>query len=79
MITVRCKNCNSIITSMHEHDYKVCGCSNQTYVKGGDVFGGNNLDNVIQVDNPARKEPELKLGTEAPKKRTTRMIDVDIR
>ncbi len=78
MITVTCKLCNTTISSLHEHDYKVCGCSNQTYVKG-DIMGGNNLDYVIQVANPVSKEPELKLGTEAPKKRTTRMIDVDIR
>ena len=26
-----------------------------------------------------REEPELRVGTEAPKRRRTRMIDVDIR
>ena len=77
MITVRCKKCNETITSLHEHDYKACGCSNQTYVKG-DIIGGNNLDYIVQVYTP-RKEPELKLGTEAPRKRKTRLIDVDIR
>ena len=77
MITVRCKKCNATITSLHEHDYKACGCSNQTYVKG-DIIGGNNLDYIVQVNTP-RKEPELKLGTEAPRKRKTRLIDVDIR
>ncbi|MEC7807372.1 MAG: hypothetical protein VYD75_09685 [Pseudomonadota bacterium] len=42
-------------------------------------MGGNNLDEVVQITSKPRKEPELKLGTEAPKKRKTRMIDVDIR
>mgnify|MGYP001046139353 CR=1 FL=1 len=78
MITVRCKKCNTTLTSNHNHDYKVCGCENQTYVQG-DIMGGNDLNDVVQVKNPVTKEPELKLGTEAPKKRTTRMIDIDIR
>ncbi len=77
MITVRCKSCNTTVTSRHEHDYKVCGCENQTYVQG-DIMGGNDLSQVIQVGTP-RQEKELKLGTEAPKKRRTRLIDVDIR
>jgi len=44
-------------------------------------MGGNNLDEVVQVTSTPKpdKKPELKLGTEAPKKRKTRMIDVDIR
>ncbi len=80
MITVRCKKCNETITSLHEHDYKVCGCSNQTYVRG-DIMGGNDLSEVVQVTipKPSKIEPELKLGTDAPRKRRTRLIDVDIR
>ncbi len=78
MITVRCKKCNTVLTSQHDHDYHSCGCENQTYVRG-DIMGGNNLDEVVQITSKPRKEPELKLGTEAPKKRKTRMIDVDIR
>ena len=77
MITVRCKSCNTIVTSRHEHDYNVYGCENQTYVQG-DIMGGNDLNQVVQVSAP-REEKELKLGTEAPKKRRTRLIDVDIR
>jgi|TARA_B100001996_G_C18623221_1_gene578635 hypothetical protein len=41
-------------------------------------MGGNDLNEVVQIDTRI-KEPELKLGTEAPKKRRTRLIDVDIR
>ncbi len=77
MTTVRCKRCNTTVTSRHEHDYRVCGCENQTYVQGS-VMGGNDLNEVVQIDTRI-KEPELKLGTEAPKKRRTRLIDVDIR
>ena len=72
------QTCALPISSMHEHDHKVCGCPNQTYVRG-DIIGGNNLEHVVQVKNPVAREPELKLGTEAPKKRTTRLIDIDIR
>ena len=79
MITVRCKKCNTTLTSNHKHDYKVCICDNQTYVSG-DIFGGNNLDNVVHVKIAPKKEtPPPKLGTDKPRKRTTRMIDVDIR
>ena len=79
MITVRCKICNIILTSNHKHDYKVCCCDNQTYVSG-DIFGGNNLDNVVHVKNqPPPKESAPPVGTHKPRKRTTRMIDVDIR
>ena len=48
MITVRCKSCNTTVTSRHEHDYNVCGCENQTYVQG-DIMGGNDLNQVVQV------------------------------
>ena len=77
MITVRCKKCNKTITSRHDHDYHVCGCENETYVRG-DIIGGRDLNQVVQIGTP-REEKELKLGTEAPRKRRTRMIDVDIR
>ena len=69
--------CNNTLTSLHDHDYKVCGCSNQSYVRG-DTMGGINLELVVPVV-PHKEERELKLGTEAPRRRTTRMTDVDIR
>ena len=38
-----------MLTSYHRHDYKTCGCTNQTMVDGGNEYqryGGLNLDLV---------------------------------
>ena len=77
MITVTCTKCNNTISSRHSHDHHACGCDNQTYVCG-DTYGGQNMKYVVPLVEP-REEPELRVGTEAPKRRRTRMIDVDIR
>tara|TARA_B100000902_G_scaffold49019_1_gene55955 strand:- start:297 stop:428 length:132 start_codon:yes stop_codon:yes gene_type:complete len=43
-------------------------------------MGGNDLNNVEHIKIAPKKEaPPPKLGTEKPRKRTTRLIDVDIR
>jgi hypothetical protein len=55
----------------------MCGCDNQTYVCGS-TYGGLNMQYVIALTEP-KEEKEIRLGTEAPRRRTTRMIDVDIR
>ena len=77
MTTVTCKKCNNTISSKHEHDYRMCGCDNQTYVCGN-TYGGQDMQYVIGLIEP-REEEQTRLGTEAPRRRTTRMIDVDIR
>ena len=77
MTTVTCTKCNNTIQSKHEHDYRMCGCDNQTYVFGN-TYGGLNMQYVIALTEP-KEEKEIRLGTEAPRRRTTRMIDVDIR
>ena len=76
MTTVTCTKCNNTIRSKHDHDYHMCGCDNQTYVCG-DTYGGLDMSYVVALTEP--KEEEIRLGTEAPRRRTTRMIDVDIR
>lgn len=46
---VQCKNCAEILTSYNRHDYKTCGCENQTMVDGGtgyQRYGGKDLDLV---------------------------------
>ena len=43
---VKCLACDKILESTYRHDYKTCGCSNETMVDGGlDYcrFGGVNL------------------------------------
>lgn len=32
---VKCVVCNVRLFSFHRHDYKLCGCSNETMVDGG--------------------------------------------
>ena len=77
MTTVTCTKCNNTIKSKHEHDYKMCGCDNQTYVCG-DTYGGLDMSYVVALTEP-KEEKEIRVGTEATRRRTTRMIDVDIR
>jgi hypothetical protein len=48
---VRCLNCSKVIESKTRHDFQTCGCSNQTFVDGGNDYlrcGGANLD-MIEV------------------------------
>lgn len=43
---VRCKGCDTVIESRHRHDYRTCGCPNQTMVDGGLAYqrcGGKDL------------------------------------
>lgn len=46
---VQCRECGEVLTSYNRHDYKTCGCSNETMVDGGtdyQRYGGLNLDLV---------------------------------
>lgn len=46
---VQCKSCGEVLTSYHRHDYKTCGCWNETMVDGGtdyQRYGGKDLDLV---------------------------------
>ena len=46
---VQCKSCGEVLTSYHRHDYKTCGCENETMVDGGNEYqryGGADLDLV---------------------------------
>jgi len=56
----------------------MCGCDNQTYVCGN-TYGGLNMQYVIALTEPREEKEVPRVGTEEPKRRTTRMIDVDIR
>ena len=78
MTTVTCKKCNTTISSKHEHAHHVCGCDNQPYVCGN-TYGGRNMKYVIQLVEP-KPEPEVpRVGTERPRRSTTRLSDVRIR
>ena len=46
---VQCLECNKILVSFHRHDYKTCGCENETMVDGGYDYlryGGKDLTKV---------------------------------
>ncbi len=46
---VQCRECGEVLTSYHRHDYKTCGCTNETMIDGGNEYqryGGLNLDLV---------------------------------
>lgn len=43
---IRCTNCNTVLTSVHVHDWVSCGCSNGTFIDGGNDYircGGKDL------------------------------------
>ena len=68
MTTVTCTKCNNTIQSKHEHDYRMCGCDNQTYVCGN-TYGGLDMQYVIALTEP-KEEKDIRVGTEAPRRRT---------
>ena len=46
---IQCKNCGEVLTSYNRHDYKTCGCENETMVDGGtdyQRYGGKDLSLV---------------------------------
>jgi len=46
---VQCKSCGDVLTSYNRHDYKTCGCENETMIDGGtdyQRYGGKDLSLV---------------------------------
>ena len=46
---IQCKSCGDVLTSYNRHDYKTCGCENETMVDGGNDYqryGGKDLSLV---------------------------------
>jgi hypothetical protein len=46
---VQCKSCGDVLTSYNRHDYKTCGCENETMIDGGTAYqryGGKDLSLV---------------------------------
>ena len=69
MTTVTCTKCNNTIRSKHEHDYHMCG----------NTYGGLNMAYVVALTEPKEEKETPRVGTERPRRRTTRMSDVIIR
>lgn len=65
---VQCLKCKSILISNHRHDFRLCGCSQQTFIDGGYDYmryGGLNLDLVV----PLKLSRRSKLSMVTPRKR----------
>lgn len=46
---IQCKGCGDVLTSYNRHDYKTCGCENETMIDGGtdyQRYGGKDLSLV---------------------------------
>ncbi|MDX1370915.1 MAG: hypothetical protein R3321_00505 [Nitrososphaeraceae archaeon] len=51
---VKCLICGKILESLYRHDYKLCGCPNETFVDGGNDYfrrGGIDLSKVEDIEN----------------------------
>lgn len=49
---IKCLECNKILVSLHVHDYKTCGCPNETMIDGGDCYfkaGAVNLKKIKKL------------------------------
>lgn len=77
MTTVRCKKCNTTLTSKHDYDFQTCSCENRTHVRGT-LIGAFDLSLVEQIKAPKEKK-DLGVGKDAQRKRTTRLSDVEFR
>lgn len=52
---VRCKKCNDLIESKHEHDYQLCSCGS-IFIDGGNDYqrygwGMNQNDEKLELDD----------------------------
>jgi hypothetical protein len=46
---IKCLQCNTILESVHRHDFKRCECENRTHVDGGNdylKFGGMDFGKI---------------------------------
>lgn len=77
MTTVRCKRCNTTLTSKHEYDFQTCKCENRTHVRGS-LIGAFDLTLVEQIGTPKERK-DLGVGKEPQKKRTTKLSDVEFK
>ena len=56
---VQCLECGKILVSFDRHDYKTCGCPNNTMIDGGCDYlryGGKDMDKIRILKIIAPKE-----------------------
>jgi len=49
MNSVKCLDCDKILVSKSRHDFQQCGCSNETFIDGGEEYqryGGKDMSLV---------------------------------
>ena len=49
--TIKCLVCNKIITSKSQHNFVQCGCSNETFVDGGNLYSRVGAVDLDKVEN----------------------------
>ena len=83
MVTIRCKNCNSELTS-HPTQTKCCGCDNMTAVTG-DKISALDLSLVELINNYNKKDSKSVLSREdllyqeSRRNRKVRKLDFEIK
>lgn len=58
---VKCLMCGEILISRHRHDFKMCSCSNKTFVDGGFDYmrvGGREMDMIQVIDPSGQTAPD---------------------
>ncbi len=82
MITVRCKECKTELTSSSKLQF--CGCTNQMSLLGNKV-GAKDLDMVVMVTNDVERKinshfsKEELLYQEERRRRKVRRLDFEVR
>ena len=82
MITVRCKECRTELTSTNKIQF--CGCPNQMSVVDNKV-GANDLDKVVMVSNNVERKidshfsREELLYQEERRRRKVKRLDFEVR
>ena len=85
MLVVRCRDCNTEISS-HETQAKSCGCPNMTTVKGDSVTAVD-LSKVLMIQSSNKKQskntnvlsPQDLNFQEERRKRKIRKLDFEVR
>ena len=85
MLVVRCKDCNTEITS-HEIQAKSCGCPNMMTVQGDSVTAVD-LNRVLMIQSNTKKDskqqslfsPQELQFQEERRKRKVRKLDFEVR
>ena len=49
--TIKCLVCNKILTSKSQHNFVQCGCSNETFVDGGNLYSRVGAVDLDKVEN----------------------------